>query len=252
MKPLEVHHLNKTYFNAGIEQRVVRDVSFALEQGEFLGLVGESGCGKSTIAKLLVGLTDADSGTILLDGQKLTYPYSRDIYKKIQMVFQMPRESFNPRRSIGKCLKSVLINFGVAGSETAIRSEELLRRVGLDGSYLNKLPGEMSGGECQRAAIARALAANPQILICDEITSALDVSVQAQIIDLLLSLKEEGKITMLFISHDLALVQGICDNILVMRDGQIVERGTSRKVLKTPQSEYTRLLIDSVFEVEQG
>ena len=249
MKQLEVRNLNKTFYSAGKEQHVVRDVSFALEKGEFLGLVGESGCGKSTIAKLLVGLIRPDSGQIFLDGEELRCPYPKAVYRKIQMVFQMPRESLDPRVRIGKCLKGILTNFGASRAEAESSAVDLLERVGLDKSYMDKLPGEMSGGECQRAAIARALAARPEILICDEVTSALDVSVQAQITDLLLSLKEEGKVSMLFISHDLALVQGICDNLLVMRGGAFEETGSCREILSAPSSAYTQMLIDSVFEV---
>ena len=176
----------------------------------------------------------------------MKYPYARSVYKKLQIVFQMPQDSFDPRRTIRQCLKTTLKNFGISGSEAKLRAEELLLQMGLPVEYLDKYPHELSGGECQRAALARAMAMRPQILVCDEVTSALDVSVQAQIVDLLLKLKEEGEISMIFISHDLALVQGVCDKIIVMKDGRIEEAGDTGQVLSHPSSDYTKLLMDSV------
>ena len=166
------------------------------------------------------------------------------------MVFQMPKDSFDPRRTIGKVLDSVLGNFGTPTGERKKRSVELLEQVGLNESFLSKYPHEMSGGECQRAAIARAMAASPAILICDEITSALDVSVQAQIVDLIMGLKETGRLSLIFISHDLALVQGLCSRILVMNDGVIVEEGDASQIINNPRHEYTKKLMSSVLTVE--
>ena len=181
-----------------------------------------------------------------MNGEPVKYPYARSVYKNLQIVFQMPQDSFDPRRTIRQCLKTTLKNFGISGSEAKLRAEELLLQMGLPVEYLDKYPHELSGGECQRAALARAMAMRPQILVCDEVTSALDVSVQAQIVDLLLKLKEEGEISMIFISHDLALVQGVCDKIIVMKDGRIEEAGDTGQVLSHPSNDYTKLLIDSV------
>ncbi|MBO4800099.1 MAG: ABC transporter ATP-binding protein [Lachnospiraceae bacterium] len=252
MKFLEVRDLDKSFVShkKGSLVHAVDHISFYLEEGEFLGIVGESGCGKSTVAKLLMGLHRPDSGDILIHGKPCIYPYSRDVYRHIQMVFQMPKDSFDPRRTIGKVLDSVLGNFGTPTGERKKRSVELLEQVGLNESFLSKYPHEMSGGECQRAAIARAMAASPQILICDEITSALDVSVQAQIVDLIMGLKESGQFSVIFISHDLALVQGLCSRIIVMNDGQIVEEGEASEITNNPKEEYTRILMNSVLSVD--
>lgn len=251
MELLKVENLNKSFLSNKKAKQVhaVKNVSFTLNSGEFLALVGESGSGKSTVAKMIAGLISTDSGTVFLKGDRIRYPYKREIYQTMQMVFQMPVDSFDPRRKIGSVLEMVLKNFGYSGDRKK-RAEELLSMVGLYPEYLDKLPGQMSGGECQRAALARALAAEPQLFICDEITSALDVSVQAQIIDLLLTLREKMNISILFISHDLALVQGLCDKILVMKDGVIVESGEAKEVLTSPKQEYTRQLLESVITVE--
>ena len=251
MNVLEIRELDKSFISNknGEPFHVVDHVSLSLAEGEFLGIVGESGCGKSTIAKLTMGLIRPDSGQILVDGKEVHYPYTRDVYNRLQMIFQMPKDSFDPRRTIGKCLTGVLKNFGTPAGECRARARELLSQVGLDESFLDKFPHEMSGGECQRAAIARAMAANPRILICDEITSALDVSVQAQIVDLILRLKEAGSLSVIFISHDLALVQGLCDRVMVMYAGHFVEEGTSYEVVNDPKNEYTKNLLASVLSV---
>ena len=235
MELLRVEKLNKSFLSNKKAKQVhaVDNVSFTLNSGEFMALVGESGSGKSTVAKIISGLIPADSGRIFLKGVPLSYPYARETYQTMQMVFQMPVDSFDPRRKIGNVLELILKRFQYPGNRKS-RAEELLAMVGLGPEYLDRLPGQMSGGECQRAALARALAVEPQLLICDEITSALDVSVQAQIIDLLLTLREKMQISMLFISHDLALVQGLCDKILVMKDGVIVESGEAKEVLTSP------------------
>lgn len=251
MSLIEVSGLNK-YFPSvekGKYFQAVKDVSFKLEEGEFLGLVGESGCGKSTIAKILVGLIPDDGGEIFIDGEQRRYPYPRSVYREIQMIFQMPKDSFDPKKTVKQAMRRVQKNFGMSGNLDE-RSIELLNRVSLDETYLKKYPHQMSGGECQRVAIARALAANPKIILCDEITSSLDVSVQAQIIDLLLTLKESGEISTIFISHDLALVQQVCDRVLVMKEGSIVEEGIPAQVLNHPEHPFTQQLVSSIFSVD--
>ena len=251
MSLIEVSGLNKYFpsIEKGKYFQAVKDVSFKLEEGEFLGLVGESGCGKSTIAKILVGLIPDDGGEIYINGQKRSYPYPRSVYREIQMIFQMPKDSFDPKKTVKQAMRRVQKNFQMEG-DLDKRTVELLSRVSLDESYLKKYPHQMSGGECQRVAIARALAANPKIILCDEITSSLDVSVQAQIIDLLLTLKESGEISTIFISHDLALVQQVCDRVLVMKQGSIVEEGLPAQVLNHPEHPFTQELVSSIFSVD--
>ncbi len=235
---------DKTVFAA------VDHVSFVLYEGETLGIVGESGCGKSTLVKLITGLRYADSGKIFFDGQDITRARGkklREVYSQMQMVFQSPVSSFDPRKTIGYGIGESLRNKGMKKEERLKRTAELLEKCGLSAEYAARYPHEMSGGECQRAAIARALAIEPRILICDEATSALDVTVQQQIMELLQLLKREKKLSFLFICHNLALVQSFCDRVIVMQDGKIAEEGTPEKLIKSPQSEYTKRLIDVAF-----
>ncbi|WP_312038958.1 ABC transporter ATP-binding protein [Desulfosporosinus shakirovi] len=205
MKVLEVTALKKSFY-AGEEGRYIHavdNVSFFLEPGEFLGLVGESGCGKSTLARIVTGLLHPDHGNVVLAGDELRQtPFPKAVYKQMQMVFQNPQDSFDPRRTIGCSIIDIQRNFGVKRAEAQQKMYGLLDRVGLKSTLADRLPLEISGGECQRAAIARAISVSPQIIICDEITSALDVSVQAQILELLEDLRDEMQLSLLFISHD--------------------------------------------------
>ena len=227
----------------------VSSVSFFVNPNEKLGIIGESGSGKSTVAKAVTRLIDVSGGEIILDGEDITHAGGkkrREIYKKIQMVFQSPEGSFDPRRTLGASIGEGLRNSGLSRAETGKRVGELLEQCGLSEMYAERYPHEVSGGQCQRAAIARALAVEPRLLICDEATSALDVTVQSQIIGLLQRLKEEMGLSILLICHDLALVQNFCDYVLVMYQGEIVEEGTPDEVIIHPKQEYTKLLIDSV------
>ena len=251
MDILRAEELDISFYSekAGREIHAVDHVSFSLSEGEFLGLVGESGCGKSTAARIISGLVRPDSGTVYLKEKALQYPFPRSAYRVLQMVFQMPKESFDPRRRIGPCITAMEQNFGTSRAEAEKQTRELLERVGLNASYYSKFPHQMSGGECQRAAIARALSVRPEVLLCDEVTSSLDVSVQAQVVELLQEIHKTAGISVLFISHDLALVQGICSRIMVMHDGRIVEEGPSSEVLKNPSDEYTKHLLASALMV---
>ena len=170
----------------------------------------------------------------------------REIYQDIQMVFQMPMESFDPRCTLGDGIGESLRNMGISRSETGSRVEKLLERCGLDREFADRYPHQVSGGQCQRAAIARALAVNPEILICDEATSALDVTVQKQILELLIELKQKEQLSFLLICHDLALVQAFCDKVLVLYHGKTVEYGTPDEIINHPKEDYTKRLIDSV------
>ena len=198
---------------------------------------------------MITRLTDITDGTLKFQGKditKLKKSQLRDVYGNIQMVFQNPAGSFDPRRTLGDGIGESLRNRGMKKTDIAIRVKELLEQCGLDGELAKRYPHEVSGGQCQRAAIARALAVDPKVLICDEATSALDVTVQKRIIELLRRLKEEKNFSYLFICHNLALVQEFCDWVLVMKDGGIVEEGTPDDVICNPQDEYTKMLVEAV------
>lgn len=246
---LEAEHLKKVFRSGKKEFTAVDDVSFQLHRGECLGIVGESGSGKSTIVQMLTRLLDMTGGKIILLGKDITHVKGRElrkIYREIQMVFQMPAESFDPRRTLGDGIGESLRNAGLSRTDTKKKVEELLVKCGLEPEFSRRYPYEVSGGQCQRAAIARALAIDPAILICDEATSALDVTVQKQVLELLLELKKKEKRSFLLICHDLALVQAFCDRVLVLRHGRVIEEGTPDEIINHPKTDYTRELIDSV------
>lgn len=246
---LRAENLKKVFVSGKKEFTAVDDVSFELERGECLGIVGESGSGKSTIAQMITHLEAATEGRIFLKEQDITHARGkalRDIYQDIQMVFQMPMESFDPRRTLGDGIGESLRNMGINRAETRKRVENLFERCGLDAEYAGRYPHQVSGGQCQRAAIARALAVSPDILICDEATSALDVTVQKQILELLTELKQKENLSFILICHDLALVQAFCDKVLVLYHGKTVEYGTPDDIIDHPKMDYTKKLIDSV------
>ena len=252
MEPiLQVNHLKKVFHQR--EKRdvaAVNDVSFYLYPGEILGIVGESGSGKSTVAKLITRLEDVTDGQIILDGQDISHSKGaarKGIYEKIQMVFQNPVGSFDPRRTLGDGIGESLKNKGVPKAEIRAKVAELLEQCGLEPEYMDRYPHQVSGGQCQRAAIARALAIDPKVIICDEATSALDVTVQKRVIDLLQNLQENKNLSYVFICHNLALVQQFCDRVIVMKDGRVVEEGIPDEVIQNPKEEYTKMLVDSVF-----
>ena len=246
---LKAEHLKKVFVSGKKSMTAVDDVSFELNRGECLGIVGESGSGKSTIAKMITHLESVTEGQVFLKGKDITHVKGkalREIYQDIQMVFQMPMESFDPRCTLGDGIGESLRNMGISRSETGNRVEKLLERCGLDREFADRYPHQVSGGQCQRAAIARALAVNPEILICDEATSALDVTVQKQILELLIELKQKEQLSLLLICHDLALVQAFCDKVLVLYHGKTVEYGTPDEIINHPKEDYTKRLIDSV------
>ncbi len=251
MEPvLEVKNLCKTFAKGGkSELSAVKNVSFSLFRGEVLGLAGGSGSGKSTIAKLITRLIEPTGGSVYLDRKDITKAGPselRYIYEKLQMVFQTPASSFDPRRTLGDGISESLKNHGISKDARRKKTEKLLTQCGLPPEYAGRYPHEVSGGEGQRAAIARALAAEPEILILDEATSSLDAVAQGHIIRLLSSLKNEFGLSYLFISHNLALVQLFCDRVLVMDSGKIIEEGRPDDVILHPKEKYTKLLIDSI------
>jgi len=254
---VSVKGLNKTYGSSekswfGKAGRVVhasKDINFDIRKGETLGLVGESGSGKSTVGRCIIRLHESDSGVVEFNGQdilQLSNNEMMDIRQHIQMIFQDPYASLNPRRKIGDIITEGPTIHGVAKSESWKKAEQLLEIVGLDKHALKRYPHEFSGGQRQRIGIARALAMSPKLLIADEAVSALDVSVQAQVLELLDDIKHKMDLAMLFVTHDLRVAAQVCDNIVVMKLGEIVEYGPTYDVFHNPQHEYTKSLLDAV------
>jgi peptide/nickel transport system ATP-binding protein len=229
----------------------VDGVSFQIEKGETLSLVGESGCGKSTVGKAILRLYDITAGQVVLDGTRiddLSQGTLRPLRRRIQVVFQDPFSSLNPRMRVRDVLAEPIRNFGLAADADALRArvEGLMEKVGLRRDAVDRWPHEFSGGQRQRIGIARALAADPDLIICDEAVSALDVSVKAQIVNLLGDLQRELGLAMLFISHDLAIVEHMTHRIAVMYLGKIVEMGTKQQIFSAPQHPYTAALLSAV------
>lgn len=251
MEPiLKVENLTKVFKRKGRPDLVAVDhVGFEVMPGECLGLIGESGSGKTTVANLVTRLDDPTEGRIVLDGQditRLTGGQLRGPYRKLQMVFQTPAASFDPRRRLGDGIGESLRNSGMGRNETRRRVAELLAQCGLPAEFADRYPHQVSGGQCQRAAIARTLAIRPKLLVCDEATSALDVTIQREVLALLRDLRRELNLSLLFICHDIALVQQLCDRVLVLHRGRIVEQGRPDDVICSPQDDYTKHLIESV------
>ncbi|WP_332117016.1 ABC transporter ATP-binding protein [Azorhizobium caulinodans] len=248
---LSVSELEKTYasralFRAPRETVAAKDVSFRLQRGRTLGIVGESGSGKSTVARCVMRLIDPTSGSIRLGAQEvsdLSPSVLRPYRKRIQMIFQDPYRSLNPRITVGESIAEGPRNFGVPAAVALKRARELMPLVGLPEDAVERFPHQFSGGQRQRIAIARALAMEPDVLVADEAVSALDVSVQAQVLDLLADLQTRLGIAILFITHDLRVAAQICDDVVVMHKGRIVEYGTAEEVLATPKADYTRDLL---------
>ena len=247
---LQISDLTKVFKRKGQPDFTAVDgATLSVMPGECVALVGGSGSGKSTIAQMVARLIDPTSGTIILNGHDVTSVKGaalRAMAKDVQMVFQNPMSSFDPRRTLGHGIAESLRNFGTGKTEAHDRAAELLVRCGLPADFADRYPREVSGGQCQRAAIARALAPDPPLIILDEATSALDVTVQARIVELLDDIRQERKAAYLFICHDLALVQGFCDRVYVMQTGHIVEEGPAAAVTTSPQHPYTRQLLDAV------
>ena len=261
MSFLELHDL-KTHFpvrGGGLISKstetikALDGVNMTIEQGEILGLVGESGCGKSTLSRTVMQLQKATSGSVTLAGEELTTLQRNEVRKRrldFQMIFQDPYASLNPRMTVFSTLAEAIHQRhpGLKKQKDALAGKvvELMATVGLDSRHMRKYPHEFSGGQRQRIAIARALAPEPKLIIADEPVSALDVSIQSQILNLLLDLRERLNLTMIFISHDLSVVRYIADNIAVMYQGKIVEYGDADEVFHNPQDSYTKKLLSAI------
>ncbi|MCE8015249.1 ABC transporter ATP-binding protein [Halomonas sp. MCCC 1A17488] len=252
---LEVCNLNKTFrsrgglFRPAREVRALDDVSFTLAPGETVGIVGESGSGKSTLGRCVVRLERPDSGTLALAGtdfSALRGDALRRERHRVQMIFQDPYASLNPRHRVGYAIAQGPMANGEPRAKAMRQAEELLELVGLGAVAVDRFPHEFSGGQRQRIGIARALALNPELIVADEAVSALDVSIQAQVLELLEELKQKLSLSLLFITHDLRVAAQICDTIIVMQQGRIVERGTAQEVFLSPQEAYTKQLLDAI------
>jgi ABC-type glutathione transport system ATPase component len=230
--------------------KAVNDVSFTLERGRTLGIVGESGSGKSTLGRMIVGLLEPTAGTIRFEGENLADLTARgraELHRRVQLVFQDPQSSLNPRKTLAQILGGPLdALLGLDRTARATRIEALMAMVALRPEFQDRYPHEFSGGQAQRIGIARALAAEPEMLVLDEPVSALDVSVQAQILNLLRRLRAELDLTMMFISHDLAVVEYLADEVAVMKDGEIVEHAAAGALFQSPRHAYTRQLMAAV------
>lgn len=242
---LSVKNLSKTFYKDGVKTEAVKNVSFELLSGEVLGIAGESGSGKSTLSRLCMGLLKPDSGEIDICGERLGKKSIKELRPKIQMVFQNPADTFNPSYSVGAGLSEAGRCLGLEKSACKEKISSLLGLTGLSESVLLRRPKELSGGQLQRLAIVRALLCEPRVLIADEAVSSLDVSVSANIINLLKDLRESLGIAILFISHDLAVIGNISDRAGVMYKGELIELGKTEEVLSSPKTEYTKRLLSA-------
>ncbi len=251
MEPiLEVNHLKKYFPTKRGMLHAVDDISFQINPGETLGVVGESGCGKTTLGRTILHMTMPTSGTVIFDGKHYEHPTKaemKELHEKMQIIFQDPYSSLNPRMSVSETIMEPLkLKGGMSKKELQERTIELMDTVGIALRFANSYPHELDGGRRQRIGIARALALDPKFIVCDEPVSALDVSIQAQIINLLLDLQDTKKITYIFITHDLSVVKYISDNILVMYLGQMVEMAPAAKLFESPLHPYTKALLSAI------
>lgn len=248
---IQVSHLKK-YFQVPKHKdlfvRAVDDVSFDITEGEIVGIVGESGCGKSTLGRCIMHLTDVTSGSVTYKGKDISgigRKEMKEYRRHMQMVFQNPYSSFNPRHTIGGTLMDVTKEYGMNKKEGQERIVDLVGQIGLDPVVLARRPSELSGGQLQRLAIARALIVNPSFILADEAVSALDVSVQAQILNMIMDLRQEYHLTMMFISHDLTVVEHVSDEVVIMYLGKVMEKGKAVELFDNPLHPYTEALMSA-------
>lgn len=255
VRDLKVHFpIKGGVFNRTVGHiKAVDGVSFSLEQGKTYGLVGESGSGKTTTGRAIIGLNDISGGQVLFDGQDITSKKSmtKDVRKDIQMIFQDPYSSLNPRKRVLDIIAEPLRNYeNLTKKQERVRVQELLEMVGLNPETVLKYPHEFSGGQRQRIGVARAIALKPKLIIADEPVSALDVSVQAQVLNFMQDIQDELGLTYLFISHDLGIVKHMCDDIAIMYKGRYVEQGTTKDIFASPQHIYTKRLVAAIPDID--
>ena len=255
IKNLKKHYeVKKGMFSKPTIIKAVNDISFEVKKGEILSIVGESGCGKSTTAKLLMTIEKPTAGEIFFEGKDITKFSEKELQeyrKKVQIIFQDPYSSLNPRWKVGKIIAEPLkLNTDLSDKEIKEKVLAIMDKVGLKEDWYDRYPHQFSGGQRQRIGIARALVINPEIIICDEPVSALDVSIQAQVLNLLLDLQEEFNLTYIFISHDLGVVEHISDRIIVMYFGDIVESGDVDTIFSNPKHDYTKTLLSAIPKIE--
>jgi len=240
--------LNKTYISKGkVETKALEDINFELHQGEVLGIVGESGSGKTTLGRIITGSLLPDSGNLYLFGEDVNKlkGKKRDMeFFHCRMVYQIVQEAFNQKKSIGDGLAADLAAMGYKKKDQLMKAVELLDVCGLSQEFIGHYPYEVSGGQSVRACVAKAITCDPEILVCDEVTRALDSSEQKRIVQLLFAIKREYNLSLVFISHDLALVSHFCDRIIVMENGKIVEEGPAKEVISNPQTEFAKKLVE--------
>ena len=255
---LKIENLRKVYNNTSLfggsqSAEVLKGVSLTVKEGESFGLLGPSGCGKTTLAKIILGLETMTSGRVIIDGQDISTLHRLELRRlrgKVQVVFQDPYSSLNPRMSVRQILEEPFLIHDVKYTEAKLK--KLLSLVGLASKFLDRYPHEFSGGQRQRIGIARALALDPKLLIADEPVSALDVSIQAQILNLLIDVKKEYNLSLIFISHDLALCNFLCDSAAVLYNGVVVEQGPAADLFKNPKSGETKLLLSGVLPLARA
>lgn len=246
---LEVRNVAKAYGKGKKRKEVLTDLNISLNEGEVLGIVGESGSGKSVLLNLIAKLEPVTSGQLFFKGQEYTAMQPRDICRWFQVIFQDSEAAFDPKMTIRDSMRENLKLLAENSSDTDKRINEMVSMMGLATELADRYPRQLSGGQVQRMAVARGLVTEPNMLLCDEITSALDVSAQAMILQYLYELRMERGLTMIFVSHDLALCSTFCDRIAIMQGGKIVEIGTPHEIMDEPKNDYTKLLLDAVLYV---
>lgn len=246
---LEVKNVAKEYGKGKKRKEVLKDINITLNEGEVLGIIGESGCGKSVLLNLIACLEPVSGGKLFFKGQEYTGKQPRDVCSWFQVIFQDSEAAFDPKMTIRQSMRENLKLLSKDASDMDRRIDDMVSMMGLDSSLADRYPRQLSGGQVQRMAVARGLVTEPNMLLCDEITSALDVSAQAMILQYLYQLRLKRGLTMMFVSHDLALCSTFCDRIAIMQEGEIVEIGTPHQIMDEPQHEYTKLLLDAVLYV---
>lgn len=253
---LELKNVSKRFRdNNGVSFSALENVDIHLERNQSIGIVGESGCGKSTLAKIISRLIEVSGGSIYFNNEDITSIKGKELrryYRKVQMIFQDPLATFSARMKVGDYLIEPFINFKIMNKKEAYKyAGDLLEMVGLEKSFLKRYSNQLSGGQLQRVVIARAIGLKPEIIICDECTSALDASIQKQILDLLQKLKKKLQFSTVFITHDLALAENMCDRVYVIYEGRVVEVLKERNFFQEAKDDYTRVLLNSIFSLEK-